>query len=297
MILIRKDFLFLVFGFLTIFLLPFFFTPMPPLPTHTMLFPVVALEFLLYFLYISVNTKQTDLGPAFVCSFVLVVGRWIICLIDGLLFSLFNPDFLASNIGALWVGNPVSALLQMFVILTFVPHLAVRFAPGFLGEAARSLLLRSSDSVSVQKSARERPELPTATPLGGLVRVYSFQELEDYFHKIIGLEGFVLYSEEGLIVCKDLQIDLDVEGIVARYYNFNSGIEWVTQSHGLGKPIRITVETQNRYLFNIQVTSQFFLLLIFNNQLPLLDIVHRIQIMVRSVQAFLASRYRFPAAI
>ncbi len=296
MILFRKDFLFCVFGFLTLFLLPFFFTPMPPLPTHTMLFPVVALEFLLYFLYIRVNTKQTILGPTFVCSFVLVVGRWIICLIDGLLFSLFNPDFLASNIGALWVGNPVSALLQMFVILTFVPHLAVRFAPGFLGETARSILSQSS-SLPVQKSVSQKPELPTATPLGGLVRVYSFQELEDYFHKIIGLEGFVLYSDEGLVVCKNLQINLDVEGLVARYYNFNSGIEWVTQSHGLGQPTRITVETQNHYLFNIQVTSQFFLLLIFNNQLPLLDIVHRIQIMVRSVQAFLASRYSFPAAI
>lgn len=295
MILIRKDVLFYFFGLLAIFLLPFFFTPMPPLPTHTMLFPVVALEFLLYFLYIRVSARQASLGSTFVCSFILVVGRWVICMIDGLLFSLFNPDFLMSNIGALWVGNPLSALLQMFIILTFAPHVAVRLAPGFLGETARSILLQSTGGTRLQRPVNEKAELPTATPMGGLVRLYSFQEIEDYFHKVIGLEGFVLYNEEGLVVCKDLQINLDAEGLVARYQNFNSGIVWVTQAHGLGQPMRVIVEAQSRYVFNVQVTSQFFLLLIFNDQLSLLDILHKVKILVRSVEAFLVSHYHIAA--
>jgi predicted regulator of Ras-like GTPase activity (Roadblock/LC7/MglB family) len=128
------------------------------------------------------------------------------------------------------------------------------------------------------------------------VRLYSFQELENYFHKIIGLEGFVLYSHEGLVVWKDLQIDLDVESLVARYKNYNAGIDWVTQECGLGQSMRFIVETQHHFLINIHVATGFFLLLVFNNQLPLSDIVHRIGIMVRSIQAFLASRYRFSAA-
>jgi predicted regulator of Ras-like GTPase activity (Roadblock/LC7/MglB family) len=297
MIFIRKDALVYVFGFLALFLIPFFFVSMPLLPTETVLFPIVALEFLLYLLYIRVSAKQRDLGPAFACSFVLLVGRWIVCLIDGLLFSLFNPDFLTSNIGAIWVGNPISALLQMFVILTVMPHLVVRFAPGILGEAERNLSLAGSSSPSGQRAAGEKTELPAATPLGGLVRLYSFQELENYFHKIIGLEGFVLYSQEGLVVWKDLQIDLDVESLVARYKNSNSGIERVTQECGLGQSMRFIVETQNHFLINIHVAKGFFLLLVFNNQLPLSDIVHRVGIMVRSIQAFLASRYLFSAVI
>jgi predicted regulator of Ras-like GTPase activity (Roadblock/LC7/MglB family) len=297
MILIRKDLLFCVFGFLTLFLLPFLFVSMPSLPTQTMLFPMVALEFLLYLLYIRISAKHAALGPAFVLSFVLVVGRWVVCLADGLLLSLFNPNFLVSNIGALWVGNPFSALLQIFVILTFVPHLVVRFAPGVLGDASRTLLFENSARLPGSGAVNEKPELPTATPLDGLVRVYSFTELEDYFHKIIGLEGFVLYSAEGLVMCKDLQINLDVEGLVARYQYFSSGIEQVTHAHGLGLPVRAVVETRKHYLFNIQVSSQFFLLLVFNNQLPLPDIVHRIRIMVRSIEAFLALRYRLGAAV
>jgi predicted regulator of Ras-like GTPase activity (Roadblock/LC7/MglB family) len=293
MIIAARNMLIILFGAIIVFLLPFLVMPMlgQP-PVGALLVPLVLVfEVIAYFLYVSIGKETTETLPFMICGALTALFRFVVSLTGALYLAALGRGGVGGNLLNLWVGYPLSVLLQMGVLLLLLPHVIVLVAPGMLAEASREKM-ESAPRLAPQLSSQSAAAIHTdAIPLGGFVRAYNYEELENFFQKIVGLEGFVLFSDEGLVVWKNLQMRLDVDALVVRYQMLDRQMGNLTRQSGLQKVQRWVVQTREHIICCTALGSQFYLLVFFTTQLSLADIVSKLDVIVRTAQEMLNTRY------
>jgi hypothetical protein len=293
MILTPHKMLFLLSSGAVIVLIPFLTMPLveEQSPSPLLVPLVVVFEIIVYFLYVSFRKEITDVLPYIICAVLVALFRFLTSLLGGFYLAVIGHGGVSDNVLRLWAGHPVSVMLQIGAVLLVLPHVIAVTAPGMLTESSRRRLMMMPPAVEEPRSTPAQAGVSEVAPVGGFVRVYSFRELESFFRKIVGLEGFVLFSDEGLIVWKDLQMRLDVDTLIVRYRLFDNDMGRVTKHAGLQTVYRWILQSREHIICHIALKSSFSLLLFFNTQLSLAEVAAKIDLLSRTAQELLNTRY------
>jgi len=298
MILIKMNRLFYLFGILLFFSLPFLILILNGDQTHvgqqeigvpSYLIPVMLIiEMLIYFIFGLLAGTSLSLPQMIQYSIYVALFRFIICLLGAFLFSISQEISYITTMQILWAGNPLLVLLQVFLLMMFGPHLVSLISPGIFGEKEHNLLREEDRTGEGKRPVLFRPE---ATPAGGFIRVYSFSELGRLLSNVIGIEGYILYTREGLILWQDCQLRLDAEKLVAAFIK-----EWHCHrvndlAVGFDEPLRIITQTSEHSFIHVIFTRDFSGILIFRPDAHMSEILSRLKCLERTVKEFLETRY------
>ena len=288
--------MFYALGALTIFLIPYMFLNLSYRFESIYLYaPVlIAVEVLIYFFTVLWQAEVVQYYALSVYAIMMVFARLLLCLLGAIVYSTMTPENFFDVFYRIWVGNPLAQLLQILLMLYFVPHILIDVAPGLINDKARAILQVEALTKSQGEFARTNH---ITEPLGGFIKVYSFPDLQACFRKIIGLEGFVIYSNEGLLMWNDLDIRFDIENLIIRFMFANKDLDITASRYGLREIERLIITTTEHFVFNIKLGKRFFLLAFFNNKSPTQEVFSKIDMMIMTTYEFLRSRYQILEAV
>ncbi len=270
---------------LAVGLIPFFFLTMPQTPIGLEFWPVViAAEFLVYSLFAMISAPSAGWRGAGYVALMCTIARFLLCLAGGMLLS-FSPHYeLPTAIQLLYASNPLSILLQMLAILTLSPHLLQRYVPGLL--SIRDTEPSREDNFVAQDIVRPA----NALPVGGYVQVYSYEELVEFLKKIVGIEGFLFYSDEGFALISHFPFAINQEtAAVASNQMLEQVQSWGTQLH-VDRMDRFIVETADHYVVNASVLPRVRFLAYFTRSTPVEVVLNRVELIRRTSAEFMRSR-------
>ncbi len=291
MVLAPQKKLFYFLGGLAIFLIPFLFLNLPSWQQtiEKYLFVVILVEF---FIYLFMGLWQSDgrqIIHILVCSVAMCVARIILCIIGSFIYASMGTLVFSDIFMKLWIGNPLAQLLQILLMLAFIPYILVFIAPGLFSDEDRKILFPTEVKPPKQELSRESHLIE---PMDGFIRVYSFQELQNCFRKTIGLEGFIIYDTNGLIIWEDLAINFDIQKLVVRFMQLDKNMDGFIKDFDFIINERIAIETPGHMLFNIKMKGGFYLIAFFNKKIQLPDIYPRMKVLTKSTEELLKSRYQ-----
>ncbi len=238
---------------------------------------VLAAEFIVYFLFTFFSSPRMTLSTIALLSLGIGVTRCVASLLAGAMHSLILPELATPGFFELWVGNPVSVIVQMIALMVTVPHVLDIMVPGILGRDAAP-------------AARPRGEIDSS-PSGGFVQAFSFQDLSGVVRKAPGLEGFLVFSKEGLVVWKEIPIRLETDVVVSRLMHASSAIGQVSESGGLGRLRRTFVQTREHLLCIVELNANFGMILVYSGRTKLADCEPRVDVLAKTAREFLQWKY------
>ena len=295
MILVHSKSLLYLAGLILLIIIPVMLLPIGYLPLDYIpfVFALLLLEIAIYVSYLRIGNWTTPLFPLIILSLLMALLRAVLCVVSLMLLDVIKvPPVLAeSPILYLWLGNPISIILQIVLMCLLLPHFLIDFAPGLLGEKIAQFFEKEQSGTTVPSFREHRVVLSQMTPGATIYNVYSFPELEAQISKCIGLEGFLIYTDEGLIVWRHLNLNIDTERLVVRLYHLSENMKQSIGAMGLAHTNKIIVETDEHLIFNGFVDSVFGFVLIFNVSIPEEEINRRIDLLSESIKVFLKTRY------
>ena len=298
MILIKMKSLLYLLGIILFFSFPFLVLILNVDQTHIKemdiglpfyLLPVLfVLEILIYFFFGSLAGTSLSTTQLVEYSMIMAVFRFALCLIGAMVFSSFQAIPHTTAIQILWAGNPLLILLQVFLLMMFGPYLILVFFPGLMGEKEHLYLSEVETSRRMKPLRSVRSE---SIPLGGFIRVYGFLELGRLFSNLIGIEGYILYTWEGLVLWQDCQLRLDMEKVVSCFMK-----EWDCHrvndlAIGFDEPLRIVTQTNEHSFIHVMFNRDFSGIFIFRPDAHMSEILGRMKYLDRTAREFLATRY------
>jgi hypothetical protein len=192
---------------------------------------VVLFEIVLHVTLLSSQRQVRSLVPPLVVAGGLAAIRLVCAFFGAALVWGFQPGSALMSLGGhtawFWVGSPIALALQLTIIVLMLPFCLHAWAPGFLntrsleqitGWKLRSLSTRQASanaSEAIEKQVVPAEEISLEPLLNPSVSsamhpfIYSFADLERYYEKVVGLEGFVILSGEGLIIWTRLPWSLE----------------------------------------------------------------------------------------
>ncbi|OPZ18148.1 MAG: hypothetical protein BWZ10_01076 [candidate division BRC1 bacterium ADurb.BinA364] len=299
MIVMEKTRVVWLFGLLAAFLAPFPALAFPSMAADAALLPAIfLLELVLFGLFLYIANPRAGFQGAGAVALMLALVRGALNFLGALLLVLspFGPE--AGAGGESWsagsaflqlhFGNPLAMLGQIFLLLIFAPYLLYPFLPGALSaEAMKAIGMASARRGGAGSKAESEAQ---AMPLGGFMQIFSYEELTRALDRIVGLEGFMLYSDEELNLWSHFGVDLDVEAAAVSSNRALLQTEAWTEGIGLSAPQKILVETNEHFLFNLPIGAHSRLLLFFTADAPAADTLQKIEMIQRTVLEFLRSR-------
>lgn len=284
--------LFYLLGVLSIFLLPFMFLNLPSWyeTINKYIFLLIIVE---YFIYLFVGLWQTagkQVVYLLIYSAVMFIIRINFCIFGGLIYSFFGQSLFAETFIQLWIGNPISQLLQILLLIYFVPYVAIYVAPGLIRDENKKLIF--SQDLQKQKSETQKEVGHFAEPLGGFIRVYSYPELQSCFRKTIGLEGFIIYSSDGLIVWEDLAINFDIDNLVIKFLQLDRNIDMFIKDFEFNVNEKLILDTPEHMLINVKLNEYFYLIAFFNKKIQISEMIPRMKVLIKSTQELIKSKYQ-----
>ncbi len=250
--------------------------------------PIVALiELLIYFIAVLVMNPRATLGMALVTSMCYTVLRAVCSLVGGsfaLLFLPENPDF---NIFLPWL-NPVSGVVQGVVLITAGPYLLALMIPELIGRRESEQLLAGRTDAEQRSSQQVAIE---TSPTGGFIQVFSYPELAAQLKKNPGLEGFIIYSDEGLVVWEDLPLKVDSEELACKLMNYTHSCGQLMVDSGLARVRRFVLESREHHILATTLNQNFGMILIYNGRTPIQQIYSRLSVIAKTSREFLQWRY------
>ncbi len=297
MLFIKGKKLFLVFASFLLIFIPLVFKPatISSLDNISMTFLFLLLEVALYVIYSRIGNWDVPFGSLMTSALILALFRALICLVSSLLIFMAPLSFEVETIPfiLIWLGNPVSFLLQIIIICLMMPHLFIEFAPGLLGVELTHKVFPQFEETSRNYGQTQSISKPaTQASLSNLFNVYTFDELEAQLGKTIGLEGFIVYSEENLIMWKYLNIEIDSERLVVDLGFLSKRMKDLTPALELAHTRKIIVETKDHFVVNGYVDSVFGYILIFNTTTAVDEIYQRLNVIGNSISVLLKTRYQ-----
>lgn len=248
---------------------------------------IVGLELIVYFIAAMAVNPRATIGMAAGSAVVLMCLRAVCAVVVGG-FSVWAMR--GDPTAAFYVPwlHPISAVVQVAILLMVGPYLIANFVPELVGRNEAKRLV--GDAGQREKGKQIALE---ASPTGGFIQVFSFEELASVIKKSHGIEGFVIYSSEGLVVWKDIPLRLDVDSLTAKVLHSSAVIGDIMQQSGLTKVRRVMVESREHFLFATTLNQNFGLLLLFNGKVSPDEIISRIAMLAKSSREFL--HWKYPA--
>lgn len=253
---------------------------------------VLAVELLLYFILALFASPRATLGSAFLVTFIFTSMRALASVVGAGLAQMLPNDGPPDAILNMWVGHPIVIALQVGLILMLGSHVMAALMPEVVGEDFVARLRSSSENAPATKTPATAPVVQ-ASPTGGFVQVFSFDELTATIRKVQGLEGFILYNEEGLIVWRDLPMRIEADAVVAKVLSLNNQYAGLMEASGLTRVRRVMVESREHFLFSTPLNQTFGLILLFNSRVPSEDILSKVGYVSKTAREFL--QWKYPA--
>ncbi|MDX2175120.1 MAG: roadblock/LC7 domain-containing protein [Candidatus Sumerlaeia bacterium] len=257
-----------------------------------MLLPIVViLELVLYFGFTLFSSPRATLGNSMTVAILFFLVRLAACMAAFIPASGLVDE---ASFAGLWAGNPVSVALQVLLLMSLGGHALAHLAPGFLPADVLARLGGGSES-RVSRDANPRPQASphSSSAAGGFVQVFSYEELSGTLRKTQGLEGFVIYSNEGLVVWRDLPMRIEVDSVVAKVMSLTDQFNAVMDGSGLTRVRRVMVESKEHFLFTTPLNSNFGLMMLFNSGTSTEEILARIAFVSKTTREFL--QWKYPA--
>ncbi len=253
---------------------------------------VVGVEFLVYFIASMAMNQRATVGMALGSAVAFVILRCICSLIGGAAFGIFAEAADGFNPALAWL-NPVAAAIQVFTVLVTGPYILAITFPDLIGkDAARSLRGGpAAPSVSSSRSSVAMLGSLETSPTGGFIQVFSYEELTGVIRKSPGLEGFVIYNEEGLVVWKDIPMKIDVDALAARIMSGGTQLGRVVLDSGLSRLRRIAIESRDHHILSTTLNQSFGMIIIFSSRTQQDEMFTRISILSKTAREFLQWKY------
>ncbi|CAN5424248.1 hypothetical protein BH09SUM1_BH09SUM1_03850 [soil metagenome] len=254
-----------------------------PSPDTTTAVIVLFGEFVVYFIALMMMNKKATLGMAAGGSLALVITRALCSITGGMLFGVFSTNT-NINIAGAWLDF-VPAVIQIVLLIIAGPYILSETIPDLIG-------VQAADGLRGETANEPKQQGPLdASPTGGFIQLFSFEELAALIKKSHGIEGFIIHSHEGLVVWRDLPVRLDIEVLTAKLVGCNNSLGQVLQDSGLTKVRRLMVETREHFVFTTSLNQYFGVILVFNGHVAPEDIMARIAVMSKTAREFLQWKY------
>jgi predicted regulator of Ras-like GTPase activity (Roadblock/LC7/MglB family) len=251
-----------------------------------MYFAAAIIEVVVYFVVTMISNARATIGMAFITSIVYTLLRWICSFLGGVLHGL---NVTGGGVEAIQVCiNPISGVIQVALLLMAGPYLLSITIPELVG-AGEAALLRGEAQRSVNATTKQAGL--EATPSGGFFQVFSFEELAAMMKKSPGLEGFIIYSNEGMVVWKDFPVQVNLDVLTARVSSEASLLGQLFEENGLTKVRRLMLESREHYLFATTLNQNFGLIMLFSGRSAPEEIFSRIAVLAKSTREFLQWKY------
>ncbi|GAB4322679.1 MAG: hypothetical protein Kow0059_17810 [Candidatus Sumerlaeia bacterium] len=294
MLTIQRPVLFFLMCSATVFLVPFLFSGFRPVDPETVRFIglyVLIAELLCYGLWLALFTRS---NPVILIAVPLALAayRLSLAVIGALYISLMNYGTPSTALFVLWFGNPLAVLLQVLVILYMLPYVLAVSAPGVLaGTRFENLLVVGGAADWSSARLQGNPVGTEIVPSGGMLQIFGVDDIPRYFRKVAGLEGFAIFTSEGLLFIHDLARSPEVELLGVRLHSLWSGLEPMMKDCDLDPPRRLALETETFTVLVSPISAHFWSLFLFNKNVSLDNCHNKVQLLVNSARRFLDSRY------
>ncbi|MCC6546733.1 roadblock/LC7 domain-containing protein [Candidatus Sumerlaeota bacterium] len=248
---------------------------------------VIIIELFVYFIVSMLTNPRAAISMAFGSAVVYLVLRWICSFLGGI---SANVDGAVDPAMALGVSvHPLTVVIQVAILLCAGPYILAVMIPELVG-AGQAATLRG-DQLQTAGGAQARAGGLEMTPTGGFIQVFSFEELASMMKKSHGLEGFVIYSNEGLVVWKELPVQVQLDTLVAKVSAEANYLGQLMQDNGLAKVRRLMLESREHYLFATTLNQNFGILLLFSGRSAPEEIFSRIGVLAKSTREYLQWKY------
>jgi predicted regulator of Ras-like GTPase activity (Roadblock/LC7/MglB family) len=289
MITIDRNMLVTLLAFLGLLAVPMAIAASKPFSTEMSLAPIiVVVELLIYFIVTMALNPRATIAMAAGTAVVFTITRMLLSLIGGTVAGFINVGEVAQHFATPWI-NPLGAFIQVLILLTSGPYILALAAPGLVGFKEAEELLGSGSKE--RKGGVRGDHSHDSNPTGGFIQVFSFDELTAQFKKNPGLEGFVIYNEEGLVVWKDFPLKLNIEELTSQLMVKTEQLSQVTYNGGLSRVQRIILQNRDHYLMTATLNQNFGLMVMFNSRTSVNEVTARIDIIVKTAREFLQWKY------
>lgn len=238
--------------------------------------------------------------PAAVVTAGLVAVRAACCFAGALLLWLFQQGIhpLGIQFANHWMGSPFALALQMIVIALALPVALHSWAPGFLNENSLTRLGKYTTDLSGQlssaKSEPKRQEAHAADHAQSAAMqpfIYEFEELERYYNKVIGLEGFVILSNEGLIIWERMPWRDQSAAMSGRLARWLMSCSSISTPRPLSKLDTATVQAHDRWAVAVTICDGATLVLFFTERLSTTQVAQTTPRLAEAARSLFAYRY------
>ncbi len=273
--------------------LPIAFSGAPAVVTSPVAVPLLlGIEILVYFIAALAMNPKATVGMAIGTALVFAVLRAVCALLGGVLATVLFPA-LPSEFETYhpWL-NPGSGLLQALLLVFAGPYLLALAIPELIGREEALGLRGERPGPSPARSSLGPGTAPMETvPTGGFIQVFSFEELAGVIKKCPGLEGFIIYNEEALVVWEDLPVNLDTDRLTPLLVTTATGLGALMIETGVGRTRRLLVDCPNHQILLTTLNQTFGLILFFNGRTPPDEVHGRISMLARTAREFLQWKY------
>lgn len=242
-------------------------------------------ELVVYFVFTLATNPRLSIASTALYSILMAAGRCIASLLG---FGLAMLVLERQGIGflATWSGDPVSVVLQVIVLMLVTPHVLEAISPGSVDRETRRKLSGGDRQAPAARTSQD-----TVVPAGGFIQVFGYEELAATIRKTPGLEGFVIFSNEGLIVWRDLPIRIDTDVLTARMMSASTEMGHLMTEGGLARMRQMVIETREHMVAVMELNANFGLVLVYSAQTNLGDCGQRIGIISKTAREFLQWKY------
>jgi predicted regulator of Ras-like GTPase activity (Roadblock/LC7/MglB family) len=255
---------------------------------------VLLIEVGIYFAATLVTNARISLLLAVGLSLGLMITRVFLCLVAFILAGILRevPQSMQNTIFDL-LGNPLAALFHIVFVLVAAIHVIDSVLPGsFSEETSRKIGTTGVTQPAAPTLTEIRQTVhASASPTGGFIHVFTFEELSAVIRKSQGLEGFVIASGEGLPVWRDLPPRINAEILTAQLAAAGQRAGDALSASGFPRSTALLVESREYLVYASPLDANFALILVFNTRVPAAECFARTAIVARTAREFLNSKY------
>lgn len=251
---------------------------------------IVLIEAVVYFLAALLSNPEIGAVRAWVLSLLLCFTRFLLCAMGGMVLAVFVDHPLGESILRVWVGNPAGAFVQAFLLMLVAPHALQILAPGLVSESMVQVMEGGDESQNAIPLVRSEYSVGSE-PVGGFIQVFSLQELQSMFRKSIGMEGFIIYTAEGLVLWKDMPIRLDVDELTARIHALMEEAATTIEEFGLTRVRKTVIESREHTIFQTRLNPNFGLIMLFAGSVKIDECWTRLGVLARTTKEYLQWKY------
>lgn len=270
------------------------FSPMLAISDPGVMIPLLlAVELLVYFILSMVANPAASLGAVIGLSVLMVLAR-LCCVVVGVSLagwlgdlSTPVPDTIASVL-----SNAFFFLLHLMIVLIASAHVVDAMLPDYFTEDGKQRLRGDEAPLAEAPATTMRVgAAPEHSAKGGFVQVFSFEELSGVLRKSSGLEGFLIYNTEGLLVWRDLPLRLEVDDLVAQLSSSHAQLSGRVERGGLTRVSRLAMELRDHLVFVAPLNAGFGMVLVYSGRVSPADCFSRLGNVARTAREFLAWKY------